>query len=148
MKTNLFRLAFMTFAALCTFAAAYAQTPQEVLVAADRVRNPGEPFRVTLGLVEYINGKARDRTGLIVYSKEDKETRQYADLVRYSEPPRDAGKLVLLKSSNLWFYDPASKASIRISAQQRLIGQASDGDVLTVNLAHDYNPRLVGEEAI
>ena len=49
---------------------------------------------------------------------------------------------MLLNASNMWFYDPASKASIRISAQQRLIGQASDGDVLTVNLAHDYAAQL------
>jgi len=56
--------------------------------------------------------------------------------------------LVLLSGGSMWFYDPASKASIRISAQQRLIGQASNGDVLTVNLAHDYSSRLVGAEPI
>ena len=48
----------------------------------------------------------------------------------------------------MWFYDPASKTSIRISAQQRLVGQASNGDVLTVNLAHDYTATLIGEETI
>ena len=66
--------------------------------------------------------------------------------MRYVGPPRDLGKLVLLDASRMWFYDPSSKASVRISAQQRLIGQASDGDVLTVNLAHDYTARIVGEE--
>ena len=58
--------------------------------------------------------------------------------MRYVEPPRDAGKMVLLDGRSLWFYDPASKASVRISPQQRLIGQAAIGDVLTVNLAVDY----------
>jgi hypothetical protein len=66
---------------------------------------------------------------MIVYSREDKQSGQFNNLVRYAEPPRDAGKLVLLKGGNLWFYDPASKASIRISPQQRLTGQASEGDV-------------------
>src|SRR5262249_16332355 len=42
----------------------------------------------------------------------------------------------------------ASKTSVRISPQQRLTGQASDGDVLSVNLARDYSARLVGEETI
>src|SRR5713226_5642833 len=122
--------------------------PQEVLAAADRVRIPDQPFRVTLALVEYINGKPRDRTGLVVYVRQDKQTRQYNNLVRYSEPPRDAGKMVLFKVNNLWFYDPASQASIRISAQQRLTGQASQGDVLTVNLSKDYTPNIVGEETL
>jgi hypothetical protein len=123
-------------------------TAAEILAASDRVRNPDQPFRVTLALVEYINNKPRDRTGLIVYSREDKQTKQFNNLVRYAEPPRDAGKLVLLKGGNLWFYDPASRASIRISPQQRLTGQASNGDVLTVNLARDYTTANVGDESL
>ena len=35
---------------------------------------------------------------------------------------------------------------MRISPQQRLIGQAAIGDVLTVNFAIDYTAKLVGEE--
>jgi len=128
--------------------AASDPSPEEILAAADRVRNPDQPFRVTLALVEYVNGKARDRTGLAVYARLDEETRQYDNLVRYVEPPRDAGKMVLLKGSALWFYDPASKASIRISPQQRLIGQAAEGDVLSVNLARDYSTRIAGEESL
>lgn len=119
---------------------------KDVLTASDRARNPDKPFRVTLTIVEYVGNKPRDRTGLIVYSREDKQTGQFNNLVRWAEPPRDAGKLVLLKGDNLWFYDPASKASVRISPQQRLSGQASNGDVLTVNLARDYTTTIVGEE--
>ena len=121
---------------------------EDILTAADRVRNPGQPFRVPLTLIEFVNGKARDRVGLVVYAKQDQQTQQFNNLVRYAEPPRDAGKMVLLKGTNLWFYDPASKASIRISPQQRLIGQASEGDVLSVNLARDYTAKIVGEETL
>jgi hypothetical protein len=119
----------------------------DIVAAADRVRNPSQPFRVSLALVEYQSGQAHDTTNLAVHSKLNPDTHQYRNMVRYVGPPRDVGKLVLLNASNMWFYDPASKASIRISAQQRLIGQASDGDVLTINLAHDYKARLVGEES-
>jgi outer membrane lipoprotein-sorting protein len=121
---------------------------KEVLTASDRARNPDRSFRVTLTIVEYTGNKPRDRTGLVVYSREDKQSAQFDNLVRWAEPPRDAGKLVLLKGANLWFYDPASKASIRISPQQRLSGQASNGDVLTVNLARDYTSTIVGEESL
>ena len=118
----------------------------EIVAAANNIRNPSQPFCVSLVLVEYRSGQAHDATNLTVHSKLVPTTHQYRNLVRYAGPPRDVGKLVLLDASRMWFYDPASKASIRISAQQRLIGQASDGDVLTVNLSHDYTARLVGEE--
>lgn len=133
---------------LPSLALAASPSASDIVTAADALRNPGEPFRVSLSLVEFENGAARDTVHLAVHSKVDPATRQYRNLVRYEAPPRDEGKLVLLSGANMWFYDPASKASIRISPQQRLVGQASDGDVLTVNLAHDYSAKLVGEESI
>ncbi len=56
--------------------------------------------------------------------------------------------MVLFDGPSLWFYDPSSKASVRISPQQRLIGQAAVGDILTVNLAVDYTGTVVGTETI
>jgi hypothetical protein len=127
---------------------AHAQTAQEIIAGADKVRNPGQPFRLTNTLTEYVGGKPRDQNTLIVFAKEDPATKQFRNLVQYVDPPRDAGKMVLLDSHVLWFYDPASKASVRISPQQRLIGQAAIGDVLTVNLAIDYAGTLLGSETI
>jgi outer membrane lipoprotein-sorting protein len=68
--------------------------------------------------------------------------------VRFVLPARDAGKLMLKNGNDMWFYDPTNKASVRLSPQQRLLGQASNGDVATVNLAKDYKPTLVGEEEV
>jgi outer membrane lipoprotein-sorting protein len=150
MKTLAIRCAAALLATLATPAAHGQSAPaaQDIVAAADRVRNPEQPFRLTSTLVEYVNGKKRDRVVLVIFARDDKVTRQFSNLVRYAEPARDAGKLVLLNATKLWFYDPASKASIRISPQQRLIGQASDGDVLTVNLARDYAAALLGEETL
>ena len=120
----------------------------EIIAQTDKVRSPQGAYRVSVGLVEYVNGKARDRVDLAVHAKLYPDTHRFKNLVRYTAPPRDAGKLVLLNGASMWFFDPASKASIRISPQQRLMGQASDGDVVTVNLALDYKPRLLGEEKI
>jgi hypothetical protein len=127
---------------------AEAQTAGEIVAATDKVRNPGQPFRTTLRLTEYVGGQERDHDSLAVFSKVDGATRQFRNLVQYLEPARDAGKRVLLDGHSLWFYDPNSKVSVRISAQQRLIGQASIGDILTVNLAADYAASIVGTETI
>jgi outer membrane lipoprotein-sorting protein len=129
-------------------ATAHAQTATEIVAAADRVRNPHAPFRSTIRFTEYIQGRERDHDTLVVFSKEDAATRQFRNLVQYVEPARDTGKRVLLDGRSLWFFDPASKTSVRISPQQRLIGQAAVGDVLTVNLVVDYDATLLGTEKI
>jgi outer membrane lipoprotein-sorting protein len=128
--------------------AAHAQTATEIVAATDKVRNPHESFRSTIMFTEYISGRERDHDTLVVFSKEDPAAGQFRNLVQYVEPARDAGKRVLLDGRSLWFFDPASKTSVRISPQQRLIGQAAVGDVLTVNLVVDYNASLLGTEKI
>jgi outer membrane lipoprotein-sorting protein len=134
--------------ALLLAAAAQAQTAQDIVAAADKVRNPGRPFRTVLTLTEYVGGKERDHDTLAVFSKVDPASGQFRNLVQYLEPARDAGKRVLLDGHSLWFFDPDSKVSVRISAQQRLIGQAAVGDILTVNLAIDYAATVVATERI
>ncbi|HOM15123.1 MAG TPA: outer membrane lipoprotein-sorting protein [Rubrivivax sp.] len=123
-----------------------AADAQAVLAASDEVRNPPKPFSVTVNLLEYRNAKQTDANTLTVYSKTDDKSGQYRTLLRFAAPERDAGKLMLKNGNDLWFYDPASQASIRLSPQQRLLGQASNGDVVTVNLAKDYKAELLAEE--
>jgi hypothetical protein len=99
-------------------------------------------------LVEYRNGKQTGGNTLAIYSKADPDSGQFHSLLRFVAPARDANKLMLKSGNDLWFYDPSSKASIRISPQQRLLGQAANGDVVTVNLAKDYRATLAAEEDI
>ena len=153
MSRHLLRALFLSLALAATapaFAAepATPKTGQEILAEADRVRNPGQPFRVQNTLVEYRDGQPQDKLVLNIFSKESATTHQFRNLARYVSPARDNGKLFLMDGKVMWFYDPASSASIRISPQQRLLGQASNGDVLTVNLARDYSAQLLGEEKI
>jgi len=126
---------------------ALAQSAQEIVATSDKIRNPEQPFRTTLTLTEYVSGQERSHSGFVLFSKED-GSGHFRNLLQYVEPPRDAGKRVLLDGRSFWFFDPASQASVRISAQQRLTGQAAIGDVLTVNLAADYSASLTGTESI
>ena len=116
--------------------------PQALLARSDAIRNPAGSFSVLL--TEYRGGVAVDSAGLSVFSRPAADSSQYDNLVRYAEPARDAGKLLLHNGLDLWFFDPSSAASVRISPQARLLGQASNGDVMTVNLAKDYRATLTG----
>jgi len=145
-STGLLAACFLV--ALAGSQAAAAATAQEIVAQSDLVRNPEQSFRTETTLTEYVAGRPRNQDVLSVYSKMDPATHQYRNLVQYLDPPRDAGKRVLLGGGALWFYDPAAKTSVRISPQQRLVGQAAIGDVLTVNLAIDYSATLLGTETI
>ncbi len=142
------RKLFMLGLLMLVFAGVAGAAPnaQEILAASDAIRNPDKPFGLTVTLLEYRNGKQSDNTTLMVYSKADAKNGQFRSLIRFAAPPRDVNKLMLKNGNDLWFYDPSSKASIRISPQQRLLGQAANGDVVTVNLAKDYKAELVAEE--
>ena len=122
---------------------------QALLAASDAIRNPAEPFAISVALTDYRDGpNAEPGTQLTVYSKIDPTAGQYRSLIRYEAPARDVGKLMLKNGNDLWFYDASTKASVRISPQQRLLGQASNGDVVTVNLAHDYKASVGAEEDV
>ena len=142
------RLTACALIALLPGMAVAAPSAQSILSASDAIRNPDRPFGLTVTLVEYRNGRQTDSTTLGVYSKADANSGQFRSLIRFVAPARDANKLMLKNGNDLWFFDPSSKASIRLSPQQRLLGQASNGDVVTVNLAKDYQAQMAAEESI
>lgn len=127
------------------FAAASAE---DILVASDAIRNPAKPFSVTVTLTEFLNKKQVDASTLTSFSRTQQVGGQFSSLIRFVLPTRDAGKLMLKNGNEMWFYDPTNKATVRLSAQQRLLGQASNGDVATVNLAKDYKPVLTATEDV
>ena len=125
-----------------------AKTAAEILAEADAVRNPAKPFSLVTSLTEYRDSQEADSLSLVVYSREDAESGQYRTIASFLTPSKDKGKVMLKNGSELWFYDPLSKSSVRISPQQRLMGQASNGDTMTANLQRDYKAELAGEETI
>ena len=125
-----------------------ANSPQALLAASDAIRNPQQPFKVTVTLTEFDKGQQVDTSTLTSFARALEGSGQFATLLRFVQPARDAGKLMLKSGNDLWFYDPAAQASVRVSPQQRLMGQASNGDVVTVNFARDYTAQVGGEEQI
>ena len=143
-------LAAVVTATAASFAAApaRAQDAQALLAASDAVRNPDQPFRVTVTVTEFESGKQVNTATLVSVARKLEAGGQYASIVRFAQPARDAGKAMLKQGNDLWFYDPGTRSTLRISPQQRLMGQASNGDVVTVNFARDYKATLAAEETI
>ena len=125
-----------------------APDPRAVLSASDAIRNPSQPFRVTVTMTEFEKGQQVNISTLVSFARTLEKGGQFASVLRFTQPPRDAGKVLLKNGSDLWFYDPGTKSAVRISPQQRLMGQASNGDVVTVNFERDYKAAIEAEEAI
>lgn len=142
MKHSILTLCFLVVARV----ACATPSAQDILAASDAIRNPAKPFSVVNQLVEYRNGKEVGNMTLMNYVKSESTGGQFRNLIRIVAPARDVNKLMLQSGNDLWFFDPSSKATIRLSAQQRLLGQAANGDVVTANLSKDYKASLAAEE--
>jgi hypothetical protein len=136
----------MPFLARPAFGAAPAAT--SIMRTVERMLDPAPSYRMVNTITQYQKGTQIDQIKIAVLTKLDNTNGVWRDIVQYMEPARDARKTVLNDGAALWFFDPGSRASLRISAQQRLLGQASNGDVVTINYGRDYHATLLGEATV
>ena len=112
-----------------------------LLVAADRYRSGQANLQVETEV------KVLNRNG-----STDKERRYtvFAQAERRSlvlmRSPAEQGQKVLMLGDDFWLLLPGSQRALRITASQKLLGDASTGDIATLSWAQDYTGTLVGEE--
>jgi hypothetical protein len=78
----------------------------------------------------------------------DVRARGFDTLAIAVSPPKDKGNKVLMVNGNMWFYKPGLSKPVPISARQKLMGNASYGDIAATNYYRDYDATLLGEETI
>lgn len=61
--------------------------------------------------------------------------------------PAEAGQKVLMLGDDFWLLLPGSQRPVRITPTQKLLGDASTGDIATLAWSEDYTGQLVGEES-
>jgi len=69
-------------------------------------------------------------------------------LARTIEPKRYQGEKVLIAARSMWFVKPGLRKPVTISPQQRLVGEASNGDIAAVQYAREYTPAWQGEAVV
>lgn len=60
--------------------------------------------------------------------------------------PAERGQKVLMLGDDFWLLMPGSQRPLRITPSQKLLGDASTGDIATLSWSQDYTGTLVGEE--
>jgi hypothetical protein len=63
------------------------------------------------------------------------------------QSPAEKGQKVLMLGDDFWLLMPDTQRPVRITPMQKLLGDASAGDIATLRWADDYSGTLVGEES-
>ena len=114
----------------------------ELLKEADRARGAAEEgitWEIDLETFEGTN------TNKVRYLVKVKGVDALADAI---EPARNKGEMYLFNDRTIWFFKPGLKKPIAISARQKLMGQAANGDIASTNYYRDYEGKVVGSEVI
>src|SRR5690554_2215862 len=119
-------------------------TAEELLSASDRTRGSAasaEGIAWKAEVISHENGETTKATYLI----KARENNAIAEIIA---PARQKGETILFNDRVLWFYKPGLKKPVSISARQKLMGQASNGDIASTHYARDYEGKIVGEEKV
>lgn len=119
------------------------KTPEQLLQAIDRIRVPADTFVFDLRLTAYKGAEVSSVNGFTVHVKDSSKS-----LVKFTAPPENKGRVLLMTGENLWIYIPGTRGALRISPQQRLLGQVAYGDVARVVYSLDYRVDQVTEERV
>src|SRR3954454_21154255 len=112
-----------------------------VLARSDVFRNPIESFSVDVELTSTVPSGKTDTSRFRVYGKSSDRS-----VVEFTFPQTEKGKYLLMLRDAMWIYIPSASRPIRISPLQRLMGQASNGDVARTSFGVDYQPAAIAEE--
>jgi outer membrane lipoprotein-sorting protein len=121
--------------------AARAQDVASVLEAADRFRADATHLQVQTQVT------VRGRDGAVekerLYTVWLQGQRRSLVLMR---SPAEAGQKVLMLGDDFWLLLPGSQRPVRITPTQKLLGDASTGDIATLSWAEDYTGEVKGSE--
>lgn len=129
---------------LCT--SALALTPDEMVKKADSARVPDGSIVFQVRVLDEGSTSAQKETRFRVSSKTTDE-HNYS-LVETTFPERLQGRKLLMRDNDLWLYLPTISRPTRISLQERLSGEVSNGDIARTNFTGDYQASLVGNETV
>ena len=113
-----------------------ADSAADILKKADEVRNPSTAYRMEVAVES--SDESKFRFDIAIGGKD-------ASLIRTLEPSREIGKNFLMLSEDMWAYIPNIKRSVRVTLNQKLTGQASNGDISRMRWFGDYDAKIESE---
>jgi outer membrane lipoprotein-sorting protein len=119
-----------------------AAEPAAIVARADAYRSALDSFVVDVELTSYRGASVQSTSMVRVYGKGADRS-----LVEFLAPASDKGRRLLMLRDAMWIYMPSASRPIRISPLQRLMGEASNGDIARSNFSVDYDA-VAAEEGL
>ena len=113
------------------------ENPMDILRKAENIRTPGDDYVVVVDLLDLKNGKEERRTYETSLKGQDKA------LVKFLTPASETGTQVLMVGPDMWVKVPSSAKAVRISAKQKLTGNAAYGDVARLSFLGNYTAKIL-----
>ena len=115
---------------------------EQLVKTADEYRMEEDSARI-ISLVYLYKGGELDKTRQYnVYSRPNRES-----LVVFQSAV-EAGQKMLMLQDNFWLQMPKSRRPIRITPMQKLLGEASVGDISSLTWSEDYQGKWIVDESI
>ncbi|MBK8017666.1 MAG: outer membrane lipoprotein-sorting protein [Betaproteobacteria bacterium] len=127
--------------ALFAVSAAAAEV-KPLLKDADAFRLAPGPMVVETQVQVLKSGKLDKERRYTVYVKPGRKS-----LVLFKSPS-EAGQKLLMSADDFWLMMPGTGRPIRVTPQQKLLGDASTGDIATLSWNEDYDGTVAGESTI
>lgn len=115
-----------------------ALSPNEIVKHADLKRGLGTVSHSLTVDIENSNNKKESYKVLF----KDVDT----SLVEQTAPERARGRKLLMSGYDMWLFTKNIKKPVRISLDQKLTGEVSNGDIVRTNYAVDYEATLISED--
>ena len=116
-------------------------TPETILTAADEARGNREGIEWEINIESIEKGRKQQRILLV-------QVRDFNCLAEYKKPARVKGRKILMIDRNMWFIKPGLSKPVPISPRQKLMGQASNGDIASTNYAGDYRVEKMTDDTV
>lgn len=118
---------------------AWADEVATLLRQADAFRLPAAAVRVETDVELYKNEALDKERRYTVYVKPGRRS------LVLMKSPMEAGQKVLMLADQFWLLMPESQRPLRITASQKLLGEASTGDIANMTWSEDYAGTVAGE---
>lgn len=118
----------------------FADDQIEILEKLDSYRIMYDEFSLRVSITSYRNDKIRETAVFNVYIKGKNRSLVIAQKYRTKDMK------MLYSDENLWVQLPGARRPVRITPTQRLMGEASNGDVAQLSFINDYGLEVTGNE--
>ena len=112
---------------------------EELLQEIDKYRNPSDAYSMS---VRIVSSRETEPSSFLVYLKGNNKT-----LIKVLAPKKTLGRNMLMIDENMWVYVPNIRRSVRISLNQKLTGEAANGDISRMRWSGDYSYKIEKQDA-